>query len=325
MADGARGAVLAALLVLAIGVTTWTAQAERTALEVPDGRAAAPIGSPPPLPAAGAQRPVRVVAVADIACSDPTPRPDRCRQADTAALTASLAPDAVLVAGDLQYDTGSAQEFARSYDPTWGGLKPITRPVPGNHEYDTWDAAAYFDYFGSASGSPETGWYSFDLGAWHLIALNSNCEHVSGCHQGSAQLAWLREDLARNADRCVLAYWHHPRWSNSRHGDSERSSAFVEELDRAGAELVLSGHDHNYQRFEPRRPDGNRDPAGLRQFVVGTGGKSLYSISSDRGLESGEDSTYGVLDLTLRPDGYDWRFLPVDGGRPGDRGSATCR
>ncbi|MFZ0161116.1 MAG: metallophosphoesterase [Kineosporiaceae bacterium] len=267
-----------------------------------------------------------MVVAADIACAPgERPEPDRCHQKATADLAVRLRPDAVLVPGDLQYEQGAAADFAGSYDPSWGRLRAITWPAPGNHEYKTGGAAGYFDYLGAVAGPRGSGWYSIDLGAWHVIALNSNCDEVGGCGAGSAQERWLRADLAAHRQACVLAFWHHPRWSHGTHGDTASVGPFMQDLYRAGADVVLTGHDHDYQRFEPRTPDGVRDEArGIRQFVVGTGGRSHYAINGDTGLEAGNDDTFGVLSMTLRPGGYDWRFVPEPGRTFTDAGSATC-
>jgi len=273
-----------------------------------------------------APKPVRVVAAADLACSPSSaPDPGDCQQQATSQVAERLKPDAVLLAGDLQYDHGTSKEFAGAFDPSWGRLRSIIHPAAGNHEYDTNGAAPYFDYFGAAAGPRDRGWYSLDLGAWHVIALNSNCDEIGGCGEGSTQLAWLRADLAKHRNQCVMAYWHHPRWSHAKHGDSARVAPFISALYDAGAEVVLVGHDHDYQRFEPRSPDGAHDPArGIRQFVIGMGGRDLYSIHSTEGLEAHTDKSFGVLSMTLRPDGYDWQFVPAAGGTYSDHGSASC-
>ncbi|MBK6870064.1 MAG: metallophosphoesterase [Kineosporiaceae bacterium] len=307
---------LGAAAVVAVGLAVvWSADR--------DGVSLAPAGQPTPTHS-GADA-VRVVVAADLACPSPTPQPDDCQQAATSQVALGLSPEAVVLPGDLQYDRGTREEFVRAFAPSWGRLTAITHPAAGNHEYDSPGAAPYFDYFGEAAGPPGRGWYSRDLGSWHVIALNSNCAEVGGCGEGSPQLAWLRADLARNPARCVMAFWHHPRWSHSKHGDHEQVGAFVEVLHAAGAELVFTGHDHNYQRFEPRRPDGARDEAtGVRQFVIGTGGRRLYPISSTQGLDAATDESFGVLSLTLGANGYDWRFVPAAGGTYSDHGSATC-
>lgn len=236
----------------------------------------------------------------------------------TAQVVESLRPTVVAPLGDLQYERGEASGFARSYDPTWGRFKAITRPAPGNHEYAGGRARGYFGYFGAAAaGADGRGWYSYDLGAWHVVALNSVCSVVGGCGEGSPQLAWLRDDLRSTKAKCVLAYWHHPRHSSGLHGGDPGYEPFWEALRQAGADVVLSGHDHHYERFAP--------VAGIRQFVVGTGGRSLYPVVAPLpGSEVHNTTTFGVLALTLRDDGYDWRFVPIPGSTFQDQGSAGC-
>lgn len=245
----------------------------------------------------------------------------------TGALAASLAGE-ILVLGDLAYDSGSASQFANCYDPSWGGVKDRTHPVPGNHEYGTGGARAYFDYFGAAAGEPGKGYYSFNAGEWHIVALNSNCAEIGGCGTGSAQEKWLRADLIANPTRCTLAFWHHPMYSSGdTHGSHiDRMGDLWNTLYQYGAEIVLSGHDHLYERFSPQDASSNRDTStGIRQFVVGTGGKGLYSFGG--GIANSEvrnDRTFGVLRLILRPAGYDWEFVPVSGSSFTDAGSGTC-
>jgi hypothetical protein len=244
----------------------------------------------------------------------------------TGALVSGLSGD-ILALGDLAYEDGSARQFAECYDPTWGGVKDRTHPAPGNHEYETSGASGYFDYFGSAAGEQGKGYYSFNIGEWHIISLNSNCDQIGGCGAGSAQEQWLRADLAANPTRCTLAYWHHPTYSTGLHGGSlSRMGAIWKALYDSGAEVVLSGHDHHYERFAPQdgasRVDTN---AGIRQFVVGTGGRSLYDLQTlVPNSEVRSNSTYGVLRLILRPAGYDWEFVPVSGGGFTDSGSGGC-
>jgi len=245
----------------------------------------------------------------------------------TGALAASLAGE-ILVLGDLAYDAGSASQFANCYDPSWGGVKDRTHPVPGNHEYGTGGARAYFDYFGAAAGDPGKGYYSFNAGEWHIVALNSNCAEIGGCGTGSAQEKWLRADLIANPTRCTLAFWHHPMYSSGdTHGSHiDRVGDLWNTLYQYGAEIVLSGHDHLYERFSPQDASSSRDTStGIRQFVVGTGGKGLYSFGG--GIANSEvrnDRTFGVLRLILRPAGYDWEFVPVSGSSFTDSGSGTC-
>jgi acid phosphatase type 7 len=234
----------------------------------------------------------------------------------------------VLTLGDHVYPDGSAKGFAGCYDPTWGRFKERTRPTPGNHDYETEGASAYFDYFGDAAGDPQKGYYSYELGSWHLVALNSNCSRIGGCGEGSAQLEWLRRELAANpARRCILAYMHHPRYSSGAEpGSHANLDPLWEALYEAGADVVLSGDDRNYQRFEPQDPDGKADSErGIRQFVVGTGGSGHDAIESPiENLEVYNDDTYGVLKISLKEGGYEWRFVPVQRKTFTDSGSARC-
>jgi hypothetical protein len=233
-------------------------------------------------------------------------------------LAASL-PGTIALLGDNAYPRGSAYDYARCFDPGWGPLRDRLRPVPGNHEYETRGAAGYFSYFGAGIGDPAEGWYSYELGAWHVIALNSECEAIGGCGAGSAELAWLVADLSGHAARCTLAYWHHPRYSSGRHGTDEMTEALWQALAAADADVVLSGHDHDYERLSPID--------GIRSFVVGTGGRSLYDWPGLPGAstEVRANDTYGLLELVLGDDAYSWRFIPVDSGSFTDSGEAMCR
>jgi acid phosphatase type 7 len=231
--------------------------------------------------------------------------------------------------GDNAYPKGTAADFAECYEPSWGQFKARTLPSPGNHDYETSGASGYFDYFGTAAGEPDKGYYSYDLGSWHLVALNSNCgEEEIRCGPGSAQARWLKEDLAANDEKaCTLAYFHHPLFTSGRYRPGiERVEPLWEILYAAGVDVVLNGHDHNYQRFAPQDPGGRADPeAGIRQFVVGTGGRSLYQISQPiANTEVYNDDTHGVLELTLHPRRYDWEFVPVKGDTFSDSGAARC-
>jgi hypothetical protein len=260
-----------------------------------------------------------LVAAGDVACvPGKAASKVECQQEATAAVVESLHPDAVAALGDLQYERGEAANFAASYVPSWGRFRDRTHPAPGNHEYAGGKAPGYYGTFGvAAEGADGRGWYSYDLGAWHVVVLNSVCAAVGGCGPGSDQLAWLRADLAAHARPCTLAYWHHPRWSSGLHGSDATYQPFWDELAAAGADVVLSGHDHHYERFAPVQ--------GIRQFVVGTGGRSLYPVlGRERGSEAVRTDTFGVLALTLRADGYDWRFVPAAGGTFTDAGAGSC-
>jgi hypothetical protein len=244
----------------------------------------------------------------------------------TAAVVASNIGGTVAVLGDAVYNDGTAAQFRNCYGPTWGRFKWRTRPAPGNHEYRTPGAAGYFNYFGVRAGTRGKGWYSYDLGQWHIVVLNSNCSNVA-CGKGSEQERWLRADLAAHANKCTLAYWHHPRFSSdNRHGDWPSVGPFWEALYEHGADMVLAGHAHVYERFAPQNPWGKADSAfGIRQFTVGTGGNGLYGF---RGVKPNSQvrnaKNLGVLKLTLRSGAYDWNFLPQAGKTFTDSGTTAC-
>lgn len=233
----------------------------------------------------------------------------------------------VFTAGDNAYPNGSAEDFQYYYGPSWGRHRARTRPAVGNHEYRTINGSGYFDYFGAAAGPPSRGYYSYDLGAWHVVVVNSNCGEVGGCQAGSRQETWLREDLAAHRARCTAAIWHHPLFSSGRHGGGPAVRDIWVALYDAGAEIIVNGHDHDYERFGPQDPSGAADrQRGIREFVVGTGGAGLRSFP--RGpvpnSEARDDTAHGVLKLTLHPEGYDWEFVPAAGGTFTDSGSGTC-
>jgi hypothetical protein len=257
-----------------------------------------------------------LLAAGDIAsCSSPGDEA-------TAALLDRL-PGVVVTLGDNVYSGGSALQFANCYDPTWGRHKARTRPSPGNHDYRVAGARAYYDYFGDRAGPSGRGYYSYDLGAWHVVSLNSNID----MRAGSAQERWLWADLVGTTARCTLAYWHHPRFSSgTRHGSFAAAQPIWQALYDHDADLVLSGHEHNYERFAPETPAGAADPArGIREFVVGTGGGSHYpGHSAIANSQVFDGATFGVLKLTLRPSSYDWQFVPVAGQRFTDSGTGAC-
>ena len=231
-------------------------------------------------------------------------------------------PGTVFTAGDNAYQNATADDFANCYEPAWGRHKARTRPAPGNHEYYTVGATGYFGYFGSAAGDPTKGYYSYDLGSWHIIVLNSNL----AMNAGSPMDTWLRADLAANPARCTLAIWHHPRFSSGPHGTSTMVQPLWQALYDAGADVVVVGHDHLYERFAPQAADGQVDLArGIRQFVVGTGGAGLYAVSVPApNSEVRNTSTRGVIKFTLYSDRYEWKFVPVKGAGFTDSGSASC-
>jgi hypothetical protein len=243
----------------------------------------------------------------------------------TAALLDALGGDVVAPLGDLVYEDGTAQQFTDCYHPTWGRHKASSRPAIGNHEYQTGNANGYFGYFGAAAGNPSQGYYSYDLAGWHVIALNSNCTVVA-CDDASPQAQWLRQDLAAHPAACTLAYWHHPRFNSSpATGPAPATAPLWAILDQAGADVLLTGHAHTYERFAPQTSSGAAAADGLRQWIVGTGGRSHHSLGSAAANSQVRHSgTFGVLELTLRAGAYDWRFVPVAGGTFSDSGSAGC-
>jgi hypothetical protein len=232
----------------------------------------------------------------------------------------------VFTLGDNAYTRGTAKQFAECYDPTWGRHKKQTRPAIGNHEYQTRDARPYFDYFGEAAGDRDKGYYSYNLGDWHIVVLNTVCVAVGGCAPGSPQYKWLVQDLNSNPSPCTLAYMHHPLFSSGKHRGETEIRPLVEALYDAGAEIMLAGHEHNYERFAPQTPLGGFEPSrGIRQFVVGTGGRERRKFRKTAPHSEVRDrSTYGVLKLSLHPDSYDWEFLPIEGGAFRDSGSGMC-
>jgi len=249
----------------------------------------------------------------------------------TARVIDTLNPDAVLLLGDNVYGSGSPSEYTNYYEPNWGRHKAKTYPVPGNHDHATAGLAGYCGYFGAAAQCKNGySYYSFDLGNWHIIALDSGCSSPATCPNpmlaGSEMRAWLAADLAANTKPCTLAVFHHPRFSSGAHGSDPRSSEVWTELYNAGVELILSGHEHDYERFAPQRPTGEADAAtGIRQFVVGTGGTPLRAFNIVKpNSEVRESSTHGVLKLTLRASSYDWEFVPIAGQTFTDTGTGAC-
>jgi hypothetical protein len=284
-----------------------------------------------------------IAAAGDIACDPLDPSyngglgtADHCHQKLTSDLLVNAGLQAILTLGDTQYDCGGAGAFGSAFDPTWGRVKSLIHPTIGNHEYQSTDvfgpsdctgnASGYFNYFGAAAGSPGKGYYSYDIGSWHLIVLNSECYAVGGCGAGSAEETWLKSDLAAHPATCTLAYWHRPRFSSGNAGSDATYQPFWADLYAAGADLVLNGHDHDYERFALQNPSGGLDGAhGIREFVVGTGGKEHYAFTTAvPNSQVRDNTTFGVLKLALRPSGYDWCFVPDSAGGFTDSGSAAC-
>lgn len=253
-----------------------------------------------------------VAAAGDIACKPGAKSGASCQQkAVSDAVLADTAVGTVLALGDNQYDAGTATAYRDSYDHSWGRFKAITRPVPGNHEYKTPGATGYYDYFGSLAGERGKGYYSFDVGAWHFIALNSEVDISST----GKQVAWLMADLRANPTTCVAAYWHRPRWSSGvKHGDYGGVAPFVEALYQANADLVLVGHEHDYERFYPLAPDGRRDDKrGIVQIVSGVGGKNHYAVRGRATTAAKDSNAFGYSRLVLHPDSADITFEPAVG------------
>ena len=252
-----------------------------------------------------------------------------CKDLSGAEATAKLLQNVggtVMAVGDLAYPDGSKENFT-CYDKTWGRAKSRTRPAPGNHEFHAAGAAPYFNYFGAVAGDPKTGYYSYELGTWHIIVLNSECRDVGGCEAGSPQERWLRADLAAHPAACTLSYWHRPLFSSgSAHGNDLTVKPLFQALYQANADIVVGGHDHDYERFAPQTPAGVADPQrGIREFVVGTGGKNHRPFGAPRPNSELRDATaFGVLKLTLRPGAYDWQFIPETGKSFTDSGSGKC-
>ena len=257
-----------------------------------------------------------------------------CKHLESAEATAKLIeqiPGTVFAAGDLAYEKGSPAEFKNCYDPTWGKFKDRTKPALGNHEYGQPTAAGYFQYWGPQAGPADQGFYSYDLGRWHIVVLNTNCNNkqMGGCEKDSPQETWLREDLAKHPDACILAYGHHALFSSGlfkKHAVHPELRPVWEDLYSAHADLILAGHEHSYERFAPQDPEGNPDPThGIREIVVGTGGKSHDPLGLPTpNSEVREWKTYGVLKLTLAPGKYHWEFIPVEGETFRDSGSGVC-
>ena len=251
----------------------------------------------------------------------------------TAKLVDSLLPDpqmgVVFVAGDNAYNEGTTQQYMECYDPTWGRLKNRTRPVPGNHEFyeikgtENRYGSDYYTYFGESAGRKFKGYYSYNLGEWHIIALNSELKDAEDFKEMTKQQNWLRVDLKKNQQKCTLAYWHRPVFSSGHHGTQQKPQGVDPTmqqvwrmLDKAGVDVVVNGHDHNYERFNPQDANRKPDPNGMVEFVVGTGGTTLdrakeVPVNLRRNSEKFNRFTYGVLKLTLHPDSYDYEFIPV--------------
>jgi hypothetical protein len=289
--------------------------------------------TPPPPPPPPGGDPV-VVAVGDIA---QPPSGSHSEQSATAALAQTFHPNAVLVLGDNQYNDGAYSEYTGSYDLSWGqDFNSMVHPVPGNHEYSTSGAAGYFQYFGGkgVTTNPPGGYYSFNVGSWHIVALNSNCSDSQGCSDAidggatSAEITWLKSDLAANPEPCVLATWHHPLfsdgWTLGTAGVDGGIAQLWSALYGAHADVVLNGHDHLYERYTQEDPSGAATTSGIREFVVGTGGEGLNGLTANPStLQASDSKDFGVLVLTLHATSYSWKFVTT-GHATVDSGTTTC-
>jgi hypothetical protein len=300
------------------------------------------------VPTASAKRPVAVgiAAAGDIACKPGGPyfdgsNPGFCQfRATGQAIGDAIAAGTVqrvLTLGDTQYHAGTSYEFTNSYDQSWGAFKSVTEPAVGNHEWLTPYADGFFQYFSPTTPQISLGryYYSYDLGTWHVIVLDSDCNDLpgppnnptNGCVPGSPQMTWLQNDLAQNRAACTLAYWHHPRFSSGETGDIVKTSPFWRALYAAGADVILTAHRHMYERYAPQDPDGNLDQQnGIVEFVVGSGGDDHGVIQAPIGPNEvvRNNATFGYLGMTLNPGGYTYSFQPVAGGSFTDSGAGTC-
>ena len=266
-------------------------------------------------------------AVGDIACAPGQAKTaDKCHQQEVANAVNKLAPSGILLLGDLQYDKGEPANFQKAFDGLFSKNTPLY-PVPGNHEYYTSGAIGYFDYFGAKAGETGKGYYVFKQNGWLILALNSNCEYAGGCDKNSPQGVWLDKQLADNNNQCTLAFWHHPRFTSGPHAEPDsvkRSEYFWEVLDQYQADVILNGHEHFYERLAKQDKNAKKDASGIRQFTVGSGGKSLYKFSTKLANQDyGNDETFGFLKLSLYPKSYLWQFID-ENGIVKDKGAGVC-
>ena len=316
---GALAALLAVAAVAVVAVVLVTRPRPAAPTPGPTPIDLAGLASYPPVASTPPDESVTLTGAGDIAsCSLPDDEA-------TAALLEDV-PGWVFTAGDNAYESGTTEEFEQCYDPSWGAYRERTFPAIGNHDAVTPGRQGYFEYFGSRAGDPRAGWYATTLGAWRLIVLDSNCVDAGGCGPDTDQGRWLAAELDANPSDCTLAIWHHPRFSTGYHGPTLAVQPFWDALYAAGAELVVNGHDHDYERFVPVDAAGNPDAdRGIREIVAGTGGAALRPFElDDPNSEVRDASTHGVLRLDLRPGAYDWEFIPVPGGAFTDSGSGTC-
>ena len=300
--------LFAVAILVGVALVVWRSATDNGSLTLPSALPSLAVPSAPPSGSAPPE-PEVLLAVGDVAsCDSPAD--------EAVADLASRLPGTIALLGDTVYEYGTAEDYRECFDPAWGPMRSRIRPAVGNHEYQTAGATGYYDYFGTAAGPRGEGWYSYDLGAWHVVVLNSTCHRIT-CGPDSEQVAWLEADLATNPGDCLLAYWHYPRWSSGRHGSQEQIDPFWDVMRDHGADVVLTGHDHTYERILAD---------GIRQFVVGTGGKSHYRFERGRlpTTETRNDSTYGLLWLALGDGTYEWEFLGLGNTGFTDAGTGEC-
>ena len=300
--------LFAVAILVGVALVVWRSATDYGSLTLPSALPSLAVPSAPPSGSAPPE-PEVLLAVGDVAsCDSPAD--------EAVADLASRLPGTIALLGDTVYEYGTAEDYRECFEPAWGPMRSRIRPAVGNHEYQTEGASGYYDYFGTAAGPRGEGWYSYDLGAWHVVVLNSTCHRIA-CGRDSEQVAWLDADLAANPSDCLLAYWHYPRWSSGRHGSQPQIEPFWDVLRDHGADVVLAGHDHTYERILAD---------GIRQFVVGTGGKSHYPFEGDplSTTEARNDSTYGLLWLALSAGTYEWEFLGLGDTGFTDAGEGAC-
>ncbi len=278
-------------------------------------------------------QPLKIVAVGDIACDPTSPKangldPVECQDKKVRELVNSINPDKILILGDIAYDKGTTESFTNGFYKTWGDIKTKFLPAPGNHEYGTKNAAGYFNYFGSQAGEGLAGYYTTKIGDWSIYSLNSNCPETNDCSVNSTQINWLKSQLQNDTNKCQLAFWHHPQFSTSKHSvdpaQTNRLPSAWQLLQNSNAELVLNGHEHNYEKFAQQLLDGTKSDDGIREFVVGTGGRSLYQQVRQNANSEYFYSGFGALELELYPSSYSWKFYNID-NKILDSGVGICK
>ncbi|MGH2907231.1 MAG: metallophosphoesterase family protein, partial [Solirubrobacterales bacterium] len=322
---GVRGVSAAALTMVGAAIVLAASSCGSKTAAQPAAVAVADVAPAKPARKARGLSKHTIVAVGDISCPAAEPvTPDLCHQAAVAKRVAKIDPASVLLLGDVQYNFGEYAEFQNSFGRSWSALRGLWRPVIGNHEYYTPGAEGYFKFFGRRAGNGRGAYYSFNVSGWHVVALNANCEYV-GCGQNSLQGRWLKGDLADNPRKCTIGYWHQPLFSSGEHGSNPPVRPLWSMLQSAGADLVLNGHDHNYERFAPQDANGTLDTRrGMREFVVGTGGRSQRALKDLKpNSQFSIVDRFGVLALDLGKSGYKWRFVG-ENGRILDRGTGRC-